>query len=52
MMPKYWYCGREMHWKSDCDFQDMGRDGGGIVSLFTCECDSDMEFGVSPNAKK
>ena len=38
-------CNSKMSWNSDYSFEDVGIEGEGIVSYFTCsECDSSCEF--------
>jgi len=32
-----WFCGGEMIWGSDFDFEDIGYEGEGIVSSFSCQ---------------
>ena len=48
-MVKCYNCNSEMIWGSDFDFDDLGYEGEGIVSCFTCPtCDTYAEF-VVPN---
>ena len=29
-------CGNDLLWQSDFDYEDMGREGNGVSSIFTC----------------
>ncbi|WP_167514925.1 hypothetical protein [Bacillus wiedmannii] len=38
-------CENKMVWQSDFDFEDMGREGKGIVSIYICsECESELNL--------
>jgi len=40
-----WFCGHEMIWGNDFDFEDYGLDGDGIVSILNCpNCEATAEF--------
>lgn len=40
-----WFCGGEMIWGADFDFEDYGREGSGVVATLTCSnCGADAEF--------
>lgn len=41
---KCWFCGGELIWQSDFNYEDYGLDGDGIVSVLYCkECESIWE---------
>ena len=43
---KCWHCNTELIWGGDHDFEDLGREGEGIVSNFSCSnelCDVFVE---------
>lgn len=42
-----------MIWQSDFSFEDVGREGDGIVSFFCCpKCETDVEVSVPlPNVE-
>ena len=40
-----WFCGAEMHWNGDFDFEDYGMDGSGVIATLTCSgCEATAEF--------
>jgi transcription elongation factor Elf1 len=40
-----WFCGSEMIWGCDFNFEDYGLDGDGIVATLTCSgCEATAEF--------
>jgi len=40
-----WYCGNEMIWNCDFDFDDYGIEGKGIVTTLSCpQCEATAEF--------
>lgn len=40
-----WFCGGNMSWESDADFEDYGINGDRIVASLTCsECGATAEF--------
>ena len=41
---KCWHCNTEVIWDCDYDFDDIGYDGYGIVSVFHCpNCEAEYE---------
>lgn len=41
------HCGEQMIWDSDADFEDLGREGRGIVTMYHCpRCEADIELSV------
>lgn len=43
---KCWHCNSNIVWNSDYDFEDLGYDGDGIVSILTCsnkKCGAEYE---------
>ena len=44
-----WFCGSEMIWGCDFDYEDYGLEGDGIVATLTCsECEAYAEFYSKP----
>lgn len=44
---KCWYCGSELFWQSDFNYDEVFGEGDGIVSYLTCsnlECGAEVEF--------
>lgn len=42
-----WFCGAEMIWGTDFDFEDYGIDGEGVVATLHCtnpDCGASAEF--------
>lgn len=42
-----WYCGSRLIWQSDFNYDEIYRDGEGIVTYLKCsnlECGADIEF--------
>lgn len=40
-----WFCGHEMIWNSDFDFEDYGIEGEGFVTTLSCpNCKATAEF--------
>ena len=47
-MPECFECGSELHWQSDFDFEDYGREGEGIVSNWVCpKCGTEYEVYIN-----
>ena len=47
-MVKCYNCDTEMIWQNDFDFDEVGYEGEGVISSFTCpECDTYAEFVIS-----
>lgn len=52
-MTNCWFCGGEMGWGADFDFEDYGLEGDGIVATLTCrECDATAEFYTAIKEEK
>ena len=44
-MTNCWFCGCNMIWNSDFDYEDYGLDGDGIVAVLSClNCEAFAEF--------
>lgn len=44
---KCWYCGGEMFWQSDFNYDEVYGEGEGIVSYLTCsKCGAEAEFSL------
>ena len=44
-MTNCWFCGTEMIWQSDFNFEDYGYEGEGIVAVLHCpNCNAMAEF--------
>lgn len=44
-----WFCGSDMIWGSDFDFEDYGLKGDGIVATLDCsECGAYAEYYSEP----
>ena len=40
-----WFCGCEMIWGADFDYEDYGLEGSGVVATLSCpNCDAYCEF--------
>ena len=42
-----WYCGSQMKWESDFNYDEVHNEGEGIVSILTCtndDCNARAEF--------
>lgn len=40
-------CGNELVWQCDYDFEDLGREGEGIVSVWNCpKCGTEVELYI------
>lgn len=47
---KCWFCGHELIWQSDFDFEDYGYEGEGIVAVLSCShCNAYVECMLSFN---
>ena len=44
MQPKCHFCGQEMRWESDADFEDLGMEEEGVVGFYSCKCGCSAEF--------
>lgn len=48
-----WFCGGEMMWQSDYDFEDYEIDGNGYIAVLTCsECNAFAEFYTGGEEEK
>lgn len=46
-MTTYWYCGTEMIWQSDFNYDEIYGEGEGIVSILTCpKCNAEAQFSI------
>lgn len=46
-------CGHEIIWQSDFDFDDLGYEGDGIVSFYSCpHCGADIEVRIPISTEK
>lgn len=46
-MTKCWFCGAEMIWGADFDFEDYGIEGDGVIATLSCsneDCGATAEF--------
>ena len=44
-MTKCWFCGYDMIWGCDFDFEDYGLEGDGVVATLSCSgCGATAEF--------
>ena len=42
-----------MHWQSDCDYEDVGIDGDGIMSFWDCpNCSTSIEIYMTENSNE
>ena len=39
-----WFCGGQVYWSADFNFEDYGLEGEGVVAVLRCsECGADFE---------
>jgi len=44
-----WFCGSDMIWGSDFNFEDYGLEGEGVVATLTCSgCEAYAEYYSKP----
>jgi RNase P subunit RPR2 len=42
-----WYCGSDMHWNADFNYDEVFEEGEGVVSYLTCsECGATAQFSL------
>lgn len=40
-----WLCGEQLTWQSDCDLEDIGEEGNGVVSILNCySCGAEVRY--------
>lgn len=45
LTPKCYFCGHELHWQSDFNYDEVFLEGDGIVSEWTCpNCGAEAEY--------
>lgn len=50
-MVNCWFCGGQLNWNCDYDFEDYGLEGEGIVATLTCsECGASWEGYLGTNS--
>ena len=46
-MTNCWFCGAEMRWNSDFNYDEVYDEGEGIVAMLTCpNCKAEAEFSL------
>ena len=46
-MTNCWYCGTEMIWQSDFNYDEVFMEGEGIVSILICpKCGAEAQFSI------
>lgn len=54
-MTNCWYCGSEMEWHTDFNYDEFHGEGEGIVSILTCtneDCGAKAEFSKRDDIEK
>jgi DNA-directed RNA polymerase subunit RPC12/RpoP len=47
VMSRCWYCGAELRWQSDFNYDEVFGEGEGIVTYLTCsECGAEVQYSL------